>query len=74
MGVLKRLKKRINRVRSEIKDSWKLPHDNAPSHTSFVVRDYLTQIWVATVPQPPYSPYVALPDIFLFPKVIKALK
>ena len=58
MDVLKRLKQRINCVRSEIKDSWKLHHDNAPSHTAFVVRDYLTRIRVATVQQPPTVPTI----------------
>ena len=74
VDILKRLKQRINCVRSEIKDSWKLHHDNAPSHTAFVVCDYLTRIGVVTFPQPPYSPDLSPPDFFLFPKVKKALK
>lgn len=72
--VLKRLKQRVNRVRPAIKDSWRLHHDNAPSHTAFVVGDYLTRINVAVVPQPPYSPDVAPADFFLFPHVKRALK
>ena len=68
VDVLKRLKERINRVRSEIKDSWKLHHGNAPSHTASVMRDYLTRIEVATVPQPPYGIDLAPPDFFLFPE------
>ena len=32
------------------------------------------RIWVPTVPQPPYSPDLAPPHFFLFPKVKKALK
>ena len=72
--VLRRLIKEINRVRSEIKGSWKLLHENAPNHTAFVVRDYLTRIGVATAAQPPYSPDLAPPDFFLLPKVTEALK
>ena len=73
-GRLKRLKQMINRVGSEIKDSRKLHHDNAPSHTASGVRDYRTWIGVATVPRPPYIPDLAPPHFFLFPKVKKALK
>ena len=58
VNVFKRLKQKINWVKKEIKDSWKLHHDNGD----------------ATVPQPPYSPGLAPPDFFLFPKVNKALK
>ncbi|KAG8234522.1 hypothetical protein J437_LFUL011098 [Ladona fulva] len=47
---------------------------NAPSHTAFLVRDYLTQINVAVIPQPPYSPDVAPSDFFLFPYLKRALK
>ena len=50
VDVLKRLKERINHVRSEIKYLWYLHHDKAPSHAVFIVRDYLTGIGVATVP------------------------
>ncbi|GFX85434.1 putative DD34D transposase [Trichonephila clavipes] len=35
MEVLKRLKRRVNRVRPEISANWKLHHDKAPSHTFF---------------------------------------
>ena len=49
VDILKRLKQRINDVRCEITDLWKLHHDNALSHSAFVLRDYLTRIGVATV-------------------------
>lgn len=58
--VRERLKQRIYCVRSEIKNSRKLHHDNASSHTTFLVRDYLTQIGVATALQPPYSDLVPI--------------
>ncbi|GFX59394.1 histone-lysine N-methyltransferase SETMAR [Trichonephila clavipes] len=43
-------------MRPEISASWKLQHDNAPSHTCFVVTDYLTKNGIVTIPQPSYSP------------------
>ncbi|KAG8234117.1 hypothetical protein J437_LFUL010964 [Ladona fulva] len=61
-------------IRSAIKGTWWLQHDNAPSHTAFLVRDYLTQINVTVIPQPPNSPDVAPPDFFLFPYLKRALK
>ena len=37
--------------------------------TSIVVTDYLTKMGINTVPQPPYSPDLALCDFCLFPKL-----
>jgi len=51
--VLRRLKRRVNRVRPAIAGNWKLHHDNAPNHTCSKVTDYLTQNGVAMIPQPP---------------------
>lgn len=72
--VLKRLNHRVTRVRPEIRSSWRLHHENAPSHTTFVVNSNLTRISVSTVPQPSYSPNVAPADFFLFPRVKRELK
>ncbi|GFY03017.1 mariner Mos1 transposase [Trichonephila clavipes] len=72
--VLKRLKRRVNRVRPEISANWKLHHDNAPSHTCFVVTEHLTRNRIVTFPQPPYSPDLAPADFFLFPKVKTTLQ
>ncbi|GFT93364.1 uncharacterized protein TNCV_337331 [Trichonephila clavipes] len=72
--VLKRLKRRVNRVKPEISTNWKLHHDNAPSHTCFVVTVHLTKNGIVTIPQHPYSPDFAPADFFLFPKVKRALK
>lgn len=72
--VLKRLKRSVARKRRDIKDSWKLHHDNAPSHTAFIVTDYLVRVNVPVVPQPPYSPDLSPPDFFLFPRLKSALK
>lgn len=72
--VLKRLKKRVARVRPEIADNWILHHDNAPSHTSMLVKEFLTKQIIPTVPQPPYSPDLAPADFFLFPRLKSRLK
>ncbi|KAJ8944529.1 hypothetical protein NQ318_009692 [Aromia moschata] len=47
---------RVNRVRPDISKSWELHHNNAPSHTCFLVADYLVKAGITLVPQPPYSP------------------
>jgi transposase len=52
---------------NEISANWNLHHDNAPSHTCFVVTEYLTKNGIVTIPQPPYSPDLAPADFFLFP-------
>lgn len=72
--VLKRLKRRVVRVRPDIKDVFMLHHDNAPSHTAFVVTNFLTQNKISVVPQPPYSPDLAPCDFFLFPLLKRELK
>ncbi|UYV82457.1 hypothetical protein LAZ67_21002260 [Cordylochernes scorpioides] len=45
LNVLKRLIARIHRIRPEYRDedSWCLLHDNAPSHSSLIVRRFLTK-------------------------------
>jgi histone-lysine N-methyltransferase SETMAR len=45
---------------------WFLHWDNAPVHTAATVTDWLVE-------HPPYSPYLAPADFFLFPKVKKEL-
>lgn len=39
--------KQLKRKRSEIKDSWKLYHDNAPSNAAFIVNGYLAWVNIA---------------------------
>ena len=45
LGVMKRLLARIRRGRPEYRESgsWRLLHDNAPSHRSTLVTDFLNQ-------------------------------
>ena len=67
LEVLKRLKRRVARVGPDIKDVFKLHHDNAPSHTAFNVTTYLTQGKTPVVPQPPCSPDLVPCDFFSSP-------
>jgi hypothetical protein len=54
--------------------TWVLHHDNAPAHSSFLVRNFLAKNETTVVPQPPYSPDLAPADFFLFPKLKSTLK
>ncbi|XP_062582211.1 histone-lysine N-methyltransferase SETMAR-like [Saccostrea cucullata] len=51
----------------------RLLHDNAPSHTSELVKQFLKSEKVTVLPHPPYSPDLAPCDFFLFPKLKKFL-
>ncbi|UYV73579.1 hypothetical protein LAZ67_10004142 [Cordylochernes scorpioides] len=61
LNVLKRLIARIRRIRPEYRDedSWCLLHDNAPSHSSLIVRRFLAKNNVCVLNHPPYSPDLA---------------
>ncbi|KAG5310804.1 GVQW3 protein, partial [Acromyrmex insinuator] len=48
--------------------NWLLHHDNAPAHTLLLVREFLAKNNTLMMPQPPYSPDLALCDFFLFLK------
>lgn len=64
----------MNRLMPAIAANWKLHQDNAPRHTCFVVYDDLVRNGIATLPKPLYSSYLALTDLFLFPRVKTTLK
>lgn len=66
VGVLKRLVSRIRRVRPEYREegSWRLLHDNAPSHRSTLTTDFLTKNRILTINHSPYSPDMAPCDFF----------
>lgn len=64
LEVHKRLKRRVSRIRPDIKNVFKLHHDNASRHTLFVVINFLTQNKTF---QPPYSPDLAPFDFFCSP-------
>jgi hypothetical protein len=75
--VLKRLREGIWRKRPEKwkKNNWFLHHDNAPAHTSFDVRQFLTSKNITVIPHPPpYSPDPAPCYLFLFPQMKLWLK
>ena len=72
--VLREFSKRFRWKRSARFKSaqWHFHQDNAP--VSIFVTDYLIKMGIKTVPQPPYSPDVALCDFWLFPKLQENLR
>ena len=76
LGVMKRLLTRIHRVRPEYRESgsWCLFHDNAPSHRSTLVTDFLIKNHILTLNHSPYSPDLAPCDFYLFGKLHFAMK
>lgn len=76
VDVLRRLKARVARVRPELarEGRWILHHDNAPAHTSLVVREFLSKNSITVTEHPPYSPDLAPCDFFLFPKTKLVLR
>ncbi|GFW74558.1 mariner Mos1 transposase [Trichonephila clavipes] len=71
LEVLRRLKRRIARVKADIKDTVKLHHDNATSHTAFIITNFLAR---SNTPVIPYSPDLAPCDFFLFPRLKREMK
>nr|CAH7733389.1 unnamed protein product [Callosobruchus chinensis] len=53
---------------------WVLHHDNAPAHSSFAVRDFLTKNGIPTLLHSPYSPDLAPSNFHLFPQLKSYLK
>ena len=53
---------------------WLLHHDNAPAHTSLLVREFLTKNNMSTVPHLAYSPDLAPCGFCVFPKIKLQLK
>lgn len=72
--VLERLRKRVIRVRPNIKNTWVLHHDNAPCHTAISINEFLASKNIPVAPQPPYSPDLSPCDFFLFPRLKIHLK
>ena len=48
---------------------WYFHQHNAPVHNSILVTDYLTEMGIKSVPQPPNSPDLTPCDFWLFPKL-----
>jgi len=76
LQVQRRLREAIRKKRPNLwkNNSWLLHHDNAPAHTSLLVREFLAKNNTVMMPQPPYSPDMAPCDFFLFPKIKRTLK
>ena len=73
------LKSLRENVRRKLPDQWRnntrlFHHDNAPAHAALLTRWFLTDNKISVVPYPPYSPYLAPSDYFLFPKLKMKLK
>ncbi|UYV77765.1 CLCN3 [Cordylochernes scorpioides] len=68
LQVMRNLREAIRQKRPDLwkNKNWLLHHDNAPAHTSLLVRDFLAKNNTLMMPQPPYSPDLALCDFFLF--------
>lgn len=73
---MRRLQSRIRRVRPEYREreSWRLLHDNAPTHRSTLITDFLTKNGILTINHSPYSPDLAPCDFFLFGKLHLLMK
>jgi transposase len=76
VAFLKRLREAVHWKRPQLwtNQSRVLHHDNAPAHSSFLVRNFLAKNKMTVVPQPPYLPDLASVDFFLFPKLKSTLK
>ncbi|UYV83543.1 TTC21B [Cordylochernes scorpioides] len=76
LQVMRNLREAIRQKRPELwkNKNWLLHHDNAPAHTSLLVRDLLAKNNTLMMPQPPYSPDLAPCDFFLFPKLKRPMK
>ncbi|UYV70838.1 hypothetical protein LAZ67_8000791 [Cordylochernes scorpioides] len=76
LSILRRLKEAIRKNRPEkwTNGDWILHHDNARPHTAHLVTSFLAKNGTEILPQPPYSPDIAINDFFLFPKLKAVLK
>ena len=74
--VLKRLRDVVRRKRSRFWTSgdWLLYHDNAPTHSSNLVQQFLAKHKIVQLRQPPYSPEIAPCGFSMFLKLKMALK
>ena len=74
--VLARLRNAVRSKRPELweNQTWMLHHDNAPAHTSLLIRSYMAKHQTFVVPHPPSSPDLTPADFLLFPKHKTTLK
>jgi len=76
IDILRRLRDAVTRKRPEKwrTNSYCLLHYNTPEYLSVSVKDFLAKNNVTTLEHPPYSPDMAPPDFYLFPRLILAFK
>jgi len=72
-ATLRSLKQCIRRIRPG-RNMFLLHHDYARPHCSAQTQDAMTSLKFTVVPHPPYSPDLAPPDFWLFPKLKETLK
>ncbi|UYV64880.1 hypothetical protein LAZ67_3002255 [Cordylochernes scorpioides] len=76
LQIMRNLREAIRQKRPDLwkNKNWLLHHDNAPAHTSLLVRNILAINNTLMMPQPPYSPDLAPCDFFLFHKLKRPMK
>ena len=76
LKVLRRMCAAIRQKRTELwrNQSWIFHHDNAPAHTSILVRKFLPEKKTVIMPQSPYSPDLVTADFLLFPNLKTPMK
>ena len=76
LEVMHRLREAVRKKRPDAwwENQWMLQHYNMPSHSLFLVRDFLAKHATTVLPQPLYSPNLTPADFFLFPKLKSTLK
>jgi len=76
LEVMQRLHEAVRKKRPDAwrETRWMFQHDNAPSHSSFLLGDFLAKHATTVLPQPPYSQDLAPADVFMFPKLKSTLK
>ncbi|XP_018046790.1 PREDICTED: histone-lysine N-methyltransferase SETMAR-like [Atta colombica] len=67
LGVMRCLREAVRQTRKDLwaNNSWILHHDNAPSHSAIIIREFLTKNETNTIQQPLNSPDMAPCDFFL---------
>ena len=76
LEVMQRLRQAVRKKRTDAwrENRWMLQHDNAPSHSWSLVRDFLAKHATTVLPQPPYSPDLVPAGFSLFPKLKSTMK
>jgi hypothetical protein len=76
LKVMKVLREAVRRKRPGMLrgKKWLLHHDNAPVHFSLLIHDFITKHETTLIPKPPYTPDLALADLFLITYLKSLLK